>query len=171
MQFHAIIKKGSKKDTVYRERDMVNYIASLGRDDKDVEITYDIYKRKRKRSNDQNAYYWLLLETARDRMTQLRAEIQHLGADGLEEQRDQLRVQHAALTQRVDQFKRQLDVLSHLLDILDRRRAVLALAPFDGPEVQAPFDPATAEAPKSLAVTARAKPAARARDDGQGSLF
>ncbi len=41
----------------------------------------------------------------------------------------------------------------------------------DGPEVQAPFDPATAEAPKAATVTARAKPAARARDDGQGSLF
>ena len=62
-------------------------------------------------------------ESARDRMTQLRAEIQHLGADGLEEQRDQLRVQHAALTQRVNQFKRQVDVLTHLLDILERRRA------------------------------------------------
>lgn len=71
MQFHAIIKKGSGKATVYRERDMVNYIASLGRDDKDVEITYDIYKRKRKRSNDQNAYYWLLLEMIRERMTEL----------------------------------------------------------------------------------------------------
>lgn len=64
-------------------------------------------------------------ESARDRMTQLRAEIQHLGADGLEEQRDQLRVQHAALTQRVNQFKRQVDVLTHLLDILERRRAAV----------------------------------------------
>ncbi|WP_407472053.1 hypothetical protein ABFU69_22550 (plasmid) [Xanthomonas campestris pv. campestris] len=64
-------------------------------------------------------------ESARDRMTQLRAEIQHLGADGLEEQRDQLRVQHAALIQRVDQFKRQVDVLTHLLDILERRRAAV----------------------------------------------
>ena len=41
----------------------------------------------------------------------------------------------------------------------------------DGPEVQAPYDPATTEAPKTAAVTAKAKPAARARDDGQGSLF
>lgn len=64
-------------------------------------------------------------ESARERMTQLRAEIQHLGADGLEEQRDQLRVQHAALAQRVDQFKRQVDVLTHLLGILERRRAAV----------------------------------------------
>lgn len=64
-------------------------------------------------------------ESARDRMTQLRAEIQHLGADGLEEQRDQLRVQHAALIQRVDQFKRQVEVLTHLLGILESRRAAV----------------------------------------------
>lgn len=64
-------------------------------------------------------------EAARDRMTQVRAEIQHIGADGLEEQRDQLRVQHAALAQRVSQFKRQVDVLTHLLDILERRRAAV----------------------------------------------
>lgn len=58
-------------------------------------------------------------------MTQIRAEVQHLGADGLEEQRDQLRVQHVSLTQRVDQFERQIEVLTHLLDILERRRAAV----------------------------------------------
>lgn len=64
-------------------------------------------------------------ESARDRITQVRAEIQHVGADGLEEQRDQLRVQQASLNQRVDQFKRQVEVLTHLLDILERRRAAV----------------------------------------------
>lgn len=64
-------------------------------------------------------------DSARERMTQVRAEIQHLGADGLEEQRDQLRVQHESLTQRVDQFKRQVQVLTHLLDILEHRRAAV----------------------------------------------
>lgn len=64
-------------------------------------------------------------DSARDRMTQVRAEIQHVGADGLEEQRDQLRVQHASLTLRVGQFKRQIEVLTHLLEILERRRAAV----------------------------------------------
>lgn len=64
-------------------------------------------------------------ESARDRMTVVRAEIQHAGADGLEEQRDQLRVQHASLTLRVGQFERQAEVLNHLLDILERRRAAV----------------------------------------------
>ncbi len=64
-------------------------------------------------------------ELARDRMTHLRVEIQHVGADGLEEQRDQLHVQQASLTQRVDQYKRQVEVLTHLLDILERRRSAV----------------------------------------------
>lgn len=64
-------------------------------------------------------------ESARDRITQVRAEIQHVGADGLEEQRDQLRVQQASLNLRFDQFKRQVEVLTHLLDILERRRAAV----------------------------------------------
>lgn len=64
-------------------------------------------------------------DAARDRMTQVRAEIQHAGADGLEELRDQLRVQHASLTLRVGQFKRQVEVLTHLLDILERRRSAV----------------------------------------------
>lgn len=36
-----------------------------------------------------------------------------------------LRVQHASLTLRVGQFKRQVEVLTHLLNILERRRAAV----------------------------------------------
>lgn len=57
-----------------------------------------------------------------------------------------------------------------LLEMVRIGNAVNKVA-HDGPEVQEPFDPATAEAPKAAAVTARGKPTARARDDGQGSLF
>lgn len=61
-------------------------------------------------------------ESTRDRTNQLRAEIQHVGADGLEEQQAQLQVKHAALAQRVAEFARQVDVITHLLGILERRR-------------------------------------------------
>ena len=73
MQFHGKISKG--KLTVYRESDMRNYIASLGRDDKDVEITLEIGKRKRKRSSELNNYYWLCLGLVVDRMLELGHEV------------------------------------------------------------------------------------------------
>ncbi|MDP3320396.1 MAG: SOS response-associated peptidase, partial [Bosea sp. (in: a-proteobacteria)] len=57
-----------------------------------------------------------------------------------------------------------------LLDMVRIGSAVNKVAN-DGPEVQAPFDPAVEPAAMAPTVTARAKPAARARDDGQGSLF
>lgn len=75
MQFHGVIKKGTGKETVYRERDMRNYIASLGRDDKDVEITFDIGKRKRKRSRNANDFYWFCLSLVVERMLELGHEV------------------------------------------------------------------------------------------------
>ena len=54
---------------------MRNYIASLGRDDKDVEITLEIGKRKRKRSKDANAYYFFCIGMVVDRMRELGHEV------------------------------------------------------------------------------------------------
>ena len=104
------------RDATAQLRDLQAQAAALDADqlELDVERLDASSKAERRR-----------FESARERMTQVRAEIQHLGVDGLEEQRNQLRVQHEFLTQRVDQFKRQVEVLTHLLDILERRRAAV----------------------------------------------
>lgn len=58
----------------------------------------------------------------RDRLRVLRTEVQHHGADGLEERRALLQVKRVAQAARVSEFSRQVTVITHLLQMLEHRR-------------------------------------------------
>lgn len=61
MKFLGKIKKATWKLTVHSRGDVDNYIASLGHEDKDVDIVIDISVKKKVRTLSQNAYYRALL--------------------------------------------------------------------------------------------------------------
>lgn len=61
-------------------------------------------------------------EGQRERLRVLRTEVQHHGADGLEERRGLLQVKRMAQASRVAEFNRQVAVVTHLLQMLEGRR-------------------------------------------------
>lgn len=71
MKFYGLIKKATGKLTIQSRSDMDNYIACLGKVDEDVAVDIEIKKKVRKRTINQNKFYWATLTIILNRMREL----------------------------------------------------------------------------------------------------
>lgn len=58
MQFTATIKRGTHTLSIHNRAEMGKFIASLAHSDKDVPVVLTVEKRKKKRSDGVNRYWW-----------------------------------------------------------------------------------------------------------------